>query len=594
MKYDTMQVFADDTIKDIKLRLRNRGWFTTKHCLVFGDRELLEHEKIADVAKSQASPSNFLHVMVRLSDIEAVTIRTMKRDISLNYLADPTNRQSALTAALKESTPALTSEPANSPSQSTPRSCLTDALIRQNQAEPDAADRNRAVVHLVVSKSAKVSWKHLESDRFELDISSSETVTSLKRRLQDHDMSLSPQDVDLVYAGRVLDEARPLASYGIGRGSVLQLCPVSPSASSSDKLPDGSPLLSSPLHQLHYDWLKAQAGLAGGQTPKLAKAGTGGSYFLQGLDGDSVAVFKPEDEEPHAVNNPRGLSTSPSGEGLRRGTRPGEGAVREVAAYVLDHDHFSGVPPTALVTLNVDGSPATPPRAARKVGSLQQFVKADSDCEERGPSAFPVHEVHKICILDLRLANTDRNGGNILARKTSCGVWELVPIDHGYCLPASFEDISFEWLYWPQAREPFSERSLAYIAALDVEHDLRVLAAHDLHLRPDCVRVMRVCTMLLKAAAQRGLSPYEIGCIMSREGFTKSPLEKLHHEAVHQVLAQEMGRGRSLLLPTANVPVPEAPYLKMMEQLVEELLEDRLSSSSSEGSEFEIFGPASD
>ena len=35
---------------------------------------------------------------------------------------------------------------------------------------------------------------------------------------------------------------------------------------------------------------------------------------------------------------------------MRKGVLPGEGAVREVAAFVLDHQHFAGVPPTALVS----------------------------------------------------------------------------------------------------------------------------------------------------------------------------------------------------------------------------------------------------
>ena len=93
----------------------------------------------------------------------------------------------------------------------------------------------------------------------------------------------------------------------------------------------------------------ARAGLAEGLQPTLAKAGTGGSYFLQDVSGRPVAVFKPEEEEPHAVNNPKGRTGSSSdgssgsgSEGLKRGTRPGEGAVREVAAYVLDHGHFAG------------------------------------------------------------------------------------------------------------------------------------------------------------------------------------------------------------------------------------------------------------
>lgn len=66
-----------------------------------------------------------------------------------------------------------------------------------------------------------------------------------------------------------------------------------------------------------------------------------------------------------------------------------------------------------------------------------------------------LQEVQKICILDIRLANTDRNGGNILARRNDDGEWNLTPIDHGYCLPDSFTDITFEWMYWPQAKQPF-------------------------------------------------------------------------------------------------------------------------------------------
>jgi hypothetical protein len=102
-----------------------------------------------------------------------------------------------------------------------------------------------------------------------------------------------------------------------------------------------------------------------------------------------------------AINNPKGRipgsssdlssgsgstkSGSSSGsEGLRRGTKPGEGAVREVAAYVLDHGHFSGVPPTALVSAYVSDDSGSGTGGAVKVGSLQQFVESEGDCEERG------------------------------------------------------------------------------------------------------------------------------------------------------------------------------------------------------------------
>ena len=56
----------------------------------------------------------------------------------------------------------------------------------------------------------------------------------------------------------------------------------------------------------------------------------------------------------------------------------------------------------------------------------------------------------------------------------------------------------------------------AYIAALDAERDLLVLAQHGLGIRPECARVLRVLTMLLKKAAARGLTPFHIGSIMCR------------------------------------------------------------------------------
>jgi len=114
-----------------------------------------------------------------------------------------------------------------------------------------------------------------------------------------------------------------------------------------------------------------------------------------------VAVFKPEDEEPLAINNPKGGGSSAdcNGSGLRRGIKPGEGAVREVAAFLLDHHHFSGVPPTAMVTCLQRTSSAVITGAVSlaeaKLGSLQQFVKSDGDCEERGSSIFAVKEVRK-------------------------------------------------------------------------------------------------------------------------------------------------------------------------------------------------------
>lgn len=103
-----------------------------------------------------------------------------------------------------------------------------------------------------------------------------------------------------------------------------------------------------------------------------------------------------------------------------------------------------------------------------------------------------VGQVAKIAILDIRLANTDRNGSNILVSYDADGAVRLTPIDHGYCLPSSLQDITFEWLYWPQARASFTDDALAYIRSLDADADLALLDAHGLHIRPECARVFRV------------------------------------------------------------------------------------------------------
>lgn len=45
-------------------------------------------------------------------------------------------------------------------------------------------------------------------------------------------------------------------------------------------------------------------------------------------------------------------------ETCRAGVKSGESTLREIAAYMLDREGFSGVPPTALVSIDHDRLPA--------------------------------------------------------------------------------------------------------------------------------------------------------------------------------------------------------------------------------------------
>lgn len=280
--------------------------------------------------------------------------------------------------------------------------------------------------------------------------------------------------------------------------------------------------------KVHALVVEVAVAIASGVNPEPISSGLGGAYFIRARNGDIMAVAKPMDEEPLAFNNPKGFAGRMLGQpGLKRSIRIGETGHRELAAYLLDHGGFAGVPPSALVKMcntkfHVNESVETLPTLPYKIASLQRFVEHDSDAGDLGPSGFSVSSIHRIGILDVRLLNLDRHAGNILVKKGeterySAGAAELVPIDHGFCLPEALDDPYFEWLHWPQASVPFSESEIEYISSLDPFKDAELLRAKVPSLRESAIRVLVLCTTFLKEAVDFGMCLADIGEIMSRE-----------------------------------------------------------------------------
>ncbi|KAK7290743.1 hypothetical protein RIF29_05381 [Crotalaria pallida] len=281
-----------------------------------------------------------------------------------------------------------------------------------------------------------------------------------------------------------------------------------------------------PVHALVVEVAIA---MASGVHPKPLPSGLGGAYVFCNKSGTNIAVTKPVDEEPLALNNPKGLGGQILGQpGLKSSIRIGETGIRELAAYLLDHGGFAGVPPTALVKFchapffaNDDAAATTAPQMP-KLASLQRFIGHGFDAGELGPSFFSVASVHQIGILDIRLLNLDRHAGNMLVMKHNQKSYvaevatDLVPIDHGFCLPEWLDDPYFEWLHWPQASTPFSEYELEYISHLDPFKDADILRAEVPSLQESSIRVLVVCTIFLKQAAAAGLTLADIGQMMTR------------------------------------------------------------------------------
>ncbi|CAL9148115.1 unnamed protein product [Musa hybrid cultivar] len=500
-----MKVLESDSIASVKLRIQSfKGFVAGKQTLMSNGRELARNDSL--VRDYGLSDGNVLQLETRLSDLRSITIKTTCGK-KYEFQVESRRNIGYVKRQVAEGGWALGNLEDH-------KLVCDGEEIGDDQIIDDICKNNDAVFHLVIPQSAKIRSKPVEKDN-ELVV----VASDWKKK-------------------KGIDDLQMVAGKPRHRDCWIQQNIIDPKV-------EHSPAIMELVRS-------TSAGMEKGNPPILSTEGCGGVYFMQDALGHRcIGVFKPIDEEPMAENNPRGLQLSTNGEGMKRGTRVGEGAMREVAAYVLDHPlggrriseeaGFAGVPPTVMVgCLNRGFHRSEEDNGAGKtvkVGSLQMFVENCGSCEDMGPQAFPVGEVQKIAVLDIRLANADRHAGNILVCKDNKGRIMLVPIDHAYCLPDRFEDCTFDWLYWRQARQHFSGETIAYIKSLDAEEDIALLKSYGWELSPESSRTLRISTMLLKKGVQRGLTPYDIGSIMCRVTTEKeSKIEEIIREAGNAIL----------------------------------------------------------
>ncbi|XP_027343191.1 phosphatidylinositol 4-kinase gamma 2 [Abrus precatorius] len=531
-----MRVLESDSIASVKLRIQQcKGFVVKKQKLVFGGRELARNG--TQIKEYGVTDGNVLHLVLRLSDLLFIVVRTacgkefefhIDRHRNVGYLKQRIRKKGEGFVDLEDQ-----------------ELFCNDEKLDDQRLFHDICKSDNDVVHLIIKKSAKVRTTPIHKD-LKLLVEAPTPVESTNERVQ----------------------------VGQNRNKQVQIAKVPPDVGFWLE-----PIVVNPkINFFPFQWDMINStfeGLKKGNRPVRSSDGTGGTYFMQDSTGqEHVSVFKPMDEEPMAVNNPRGLPSSSNGEGLKRGTKVGEGALREVAAYILDHPRsgprlvsgeaigFSGVPPTVMVQcLHQEFNHANGFACSSKhikVGSLQKFMNNNGNCEDIGPGAFPVEEVHKITVLDIRMANTDRHAGNILIRKEADGHTKLIPIDHGYCLPDKFEDCTFDWLYWPQARQPYSSETVDYINSLDAERDIELLKQYGWDIPLQCARILRISTMLLKKGVERGLTPYAIGSIMCREILNKE-----------SVIEEIVGEAQDSLLPGME----ESAFLESISQIMDSRLD---------------------
>ena len=406
-----LRVMESDLIASVKLRIQSiKGFFVKKQKLGYDGREPARND--SQVRDCGLADGELLHLVIRLSDLQAISVKTLggkefelfvERSRNVGYVKQK--------IALRENELGNTWDH---------ELTLDGEELDDQRLITDLCKDGESVIHLLIRKSAKVRAKPVGKD-FEVSI---DDVTLNHNSVDGRRRLISPQEKPKDFFVEPV-----VVNHEIEPPSLVK------------------ELINSTIE-----------GLENGNGPIKSSDGSGGAYFMQDPSGNKyVSVFKPIDEEPLAVNNPHGQPVSVDGEGLKKGTQVGEGAFREVAAYILDypmtgtrtfpHDQpgFAGVPPTTMVKClhkdfnHPNGYSFSPENT--KIGSLQMFVSNVGTCEDMGYGVFPVDQVHKISVLDIRLANADRHGGNILvSREGNDGQIVLTPIDHGYCFPNKVND----------------------------------------------------------------------------------------------------------------------------------------------------------
>ena len=147
------------TIKELKMTLAQKSCFTSKHCLFFGDRELMDDQQVSNIIQAVRSTNNeqYLHVFVRTNDVKHGRLATERSSMSFGSLAH------------------LNEDPISSRA--------LEHTERDSNALVPVKTKQSAVIHIVIRKSAHVSWQPTSDGTFELLVRPSDTAGHVKQKL---------------------------------------------------------------------------------------------------------------------------------------------------------------------------------------------------------------------------------------------------------------------------------------------------------------------------------------------------------------------------------------------------------------------------
>lgn len=198
-----------------------------------------------------------------------------------------------------------------------------------------------------------------------------------------------------------------------------------------------------------------------------------------------------------------------------------------IARHLRDLGIETHLPETAIISIS---SSKFPPIANLQepqetsldlTCSIQQFRENIGPIQLSSQETLPNEKIRTLAILDILLNNTDRRIANCLIGEDG----NLIPIDHALTLSKSFKDSPLLfWLAFDGSNTAFSREEQDSISQLDWKKLETYLLQKMPYLDQSTLKMLNTTVAFLKIGAELGLTPYELGCFM-----TKS---RLHHQEI--------------------------------------------------------------